>query len=195
MTNGAQLRKDILAARNLLSREEIDKKSALIESLLLSMPVVQNSECLFTYVNFRSEVGTENLIDRLLALGKGVTVPVTRVEEKRLDAIRIHNRSNDLLPGYCDIPEPRKELWQSQLVDPAQIDVILLPGSVFDRRGGRFGYGGGFYDRFVSAVPNATRIGLAFGLQLVDRAPLAPHDELLDYVVTEHSVVFGGRQR
>jgi 5-formyltetrahydrofolate cyclo-ligase len=70
-------------------------------------------------------------------------------------------------------------------VDPEKIEVILLPGSVFDKRGGRFGYGGGFYDRFVSAIPSATRIALAYDLQVVEHLPLQPHDELLNYVITQ----------
>jgi 5-formyltetrahydrofolate cyclo-ligase len=195
MIDGTQLRKETLAARNRLSKDEIATQSKNICALLLGMPAIKEATCLFVYVNFRSEVATEKLIDELLSMGKEVTVPVTRVQEKRLDAIRISDRHRDLVPGYCDIPEPREELWTTQLVPPSHIDTILLPGSVFDRRGGRFGYGGGFYDRFVAAVPHATRIGLAFNLQLVDLAPLAPHDELLDYVVTDKSVVLCGRRK
>ena len=71
--------------------------------------------------------------------------------------------------------------------------MIVLPGSVFDERGGRFGYGGGYYDRFVSANPNALRVGFAFDLQIVPKAPLQAHDELLDLVITESRIISGNR--
>lgn len=193
MIDPKQIRKDLLAQRNTLSPDELKEKSALITKTLLELESIKNSKTIFVYVSFRSEVNTEELIDTLIRMGKNVTVPITRVKEKRLDAISIQSRSEDLVPGYCDIPEPKAELYPEQSVSPEQIDVILLPGSVFDERGGRFGYGGGYYDRFVSSVPDAVRIGLAFDLQIIEKAPLAPHDEILDLVVTESRIIRGKR--
>ena len=193
MTNSSQLRKDILTTRGRLTADKLRKKSSTIQSRLLNLEEIINSNNIFVYVSFRSEVQTLNLIKTFLNLGKIVTVPITRVREKRLDAIRITDPATDLVPGYCDIPEPEEELCLKQKVDPAGIDVILLPGSVFDERGGRFGYGGGYYDRFVSAVPGALRVGLAFDLQIVKKAPLQAHDEILDLVITETRIIRGKR--
>jgi len=193
MNDPAQLRENILNARNALSIKEINGLSDQIRSNLLDMDEVKNAQNIFAYISFRSEVGTLALVDELLALGKTVTVPITRVKEKRLDAVQITNRLKDLEPGYCQIPEPTLQMCENHTVSPESIDVILLPGSVFDLRGGRFGYGGGFYDRFVSKVVDATRIGLAYELQVVDRAPIQDHDEILDFVVTESRIIEGQR--
>lgn len=193
MTNPLTLRKNTLQARNQLTQEEILSKSLLIQNNLLELDVIQDCHSIFAYVSFRSEVATLTLVDTLIALGKKVTVPITRVEEKRLDAIQITNRAKELEPGYCNIPEPKESICQTQLIAPEDIEVIILPGSVFDERGGRFGYGGGYYDRFLSAIPTATRIGLAFDLQIVKVAPLQDHDEILDLVVTETRVLSGKR--
>ena len=189
MSDGKQLRKEILALRNSLTPEEISEKSGRIREQLLALEQVGKSRRIFVYVSFRSEVETTILIRHLLAEGKEVSVPITYLEVPRIDAIRITDLEKDLIPGYCNIPEPRPELLENNLVMPAEIDTILLPGSVFDLRCGRFGYGGGFYDRFVSSAPQATRIGLAFDLQIVEEAPLQAHDELLDMVVTESRVI------
>ena len=170
MLNSSQLRKEILAARNQLTQNEIDTKSMAIQHRLLALEQIRNHQSIFVYVSFRSEVATLTLIDALLDSGKTVIVPITRVQEKRLDAIHITNRSADLVPGYCDIPEPKEELCKIREVAPEEIQTILLPGSVFDERGGRFGYGGGYYDRFLAKVPTAARIGLAFDLQIVKKA-------------------------
>ena len=193
MSDPKQLRKEILSARNQQSPQTIHEKSAKIRRQLFELPQLKQAKTVFAYVSFRSEVATEELIDQLIAAGKRVTVPITYVAERRLDAIHITNRATDLVPGYCDIPEPTEELCRTSIVAPQNIDAIILPGSVFDERGGRFGYGGGFYDRFVSQVPKAVRIGLAFDLQIVERAPLQDHDELLDFVVTESRVIKGSR--
>ncbi len=193
MLDSAQLRKDILAARNKLTQQEIETKSFAIQQRLLELDQLQKHQSIFVYVSFRSEVATLSLIDSLIDMGKTVIVPITRIKEKRLDAIHITNRLTDLVPGYCNIPEPKDELCTTALVAPEEIETILLPGSVFDERGGRFGYGGGYYDRFLAKVPTAARIGLAFELQIIEKAPLQDHDELLDLVVTEKRVIRGGR--
>ncbi len=189
MLDGAQLRKKILTERNRLTAQQIETKSLAIQQRLLALEQLRDRQAIFVYVSFRSEVATLSLIDVLIDMGKTVIVPFTRVREKRLDAIHITNRLTDLEPGYCDIPEPKEELCISRAIAPEEIETILLPGSVFDERGGRFGYGGGYYDRFLDKVPTATRIGLAFDLQIIERAPLQEHDELLDMVVTESRVI------
>ena len=194
MTEAALLRKNILAARDHLLREEIAAKSKAIQKTLLALEQIKDRQSIFVYVSFRSEVATFDLIDVLIDMGKRVIVPITRVREKRLDAIHITNPATDLQPGYCMIPEPMEELCRTNQVAPEEIETILLPGSVFDERGGRFGYGGGYYDRFLARNPAAMRIGLAFDLQIIDKAPLSAHDQILDLVVTETRIIPGRRQ-
>ena len=191
MPEAFTLRKNILAARDQLSRQEIAVKSQAIQKSLLNLEQIRNRQTIFVYVSFRSEVATFDLIDVLLDMGKTIAVPITRVREKRLDAIRITNPTIELQPGYCMIPEPKEELCRTSQIAPEEIETILLPGSVFDKRGGRFGYGGGYYDRFLAKIPAATRIGLAFDLQIIDKAPLSAHDQILDLVVTETRVISG----
>ncbi len=193
MSDSNQLRKDILATRNNLSPEELQEKSKAIGNRLLELPEIVKSKSIFLYVSFRSEVETMSLLKTLIESGKIVSVPITYVKERRLDAIHITDPENQLVPGYCDIPEPDKSIRVSNIVEPETIDSVILPGSVFDERCGRFGYGGGFYDRFVSKIPKACRIGLAFDLQIVKLAPLQDHDELLDYVITETRIIRGKR--
>ncbi|MHB8809208.1 MAG: 5-formyltetrahydrofolate cyclo-ligase, partial [Desulfobulbaceae bacterium] len=62
--------------------------------------------------------------------------------------------------------------------------------------GGRLGYGGGYYDRFLALeAPQALRIALAFGLQVVEQVPVEPHDQLMDFVVTEANLYDCRRMR
>jgi 5-formyltetrahydrofolate cyclo-ligase len=185
------LRTNILSARNSLPAAERQRKSRVITERLLSLPEFARASSVFAYVSFRSEVETLDLIAHCLKEGVGVSVPLTLPAEHRLLAHAITDMSRDLAPGYCSIPEPLPTL---PLVDPASIEVVVVPGSVFDVHGGRLGYGGGYYDRFLhSAAPQALRIGLAFDLQVVEAVPLESHDQQLDYLVTETRTIHLGR--
>ena len=189
MSEGKDLRKKILALRDGISSEDIVEKSKMISEKVLGFKEMEMARNVFTYVNFRSEVMTIPLINELMEKGKIISVPKTYVDENKMEAIYITNFSEDLVPGYCDILEPREEILKTNITEPQNIDVVILPGSVFDERGGRMGYGGGYYDRFVEKIPFAIRIGLAFEEQIVSEAPLRPHDELLDYIVTEKRII------
>jgi len=177
------LRTQILTARNSLPPEERQRKSRAIAERLLALPEFSGAHRVFSYVSFRSEVETLPLITHCLNRGVTVSVPLTLPAEHRLLAYAITDPRRDLAPGYYGILEPAEAL---PLVNPAAIEVVVVPGSVFDVQGGRLGYGGGFYDRFLQgAAPQALRIGLAFDLQVVAAVPLKSHDQQLDYLITE----------
>jgi len=188
MTNAADLRasirRDTLRQRNGLPAVLRQEKSAAIRERVLATPCLIEARTIFTYINFRSEVETAPLVTHWLATGKTICVPLTVVEDSQLLAYQIFDPTNDLSPGYCQIPEP--DPASATPINPADIEVILLPGSAFDLYGGRLGYGGGFYDRFIaSQAPQALRVGLAFELQVTGRLPLLAHDQTLDLLITE----------
>lgn len=177
------LRRAALAARDQLDPISRSEKSSRIAALLTEHPAVRAARHLFIYVHFRSEVETLPLIERFLAAGKTVSVPLTLRKEQRLSAVRITDPAAQLSPGCFGILEPTQE---QTAADPAGIDLALIPGSVFDQFGGRLGYGGGFYDRFLSQdAPQALRVALAYAMQLAEHVPLEAHDQLMDLIVTE----------
>ena len=181
------LRAEILAARDTLPAKERQRKSRAITEHLLALPEFSAARSVFAYVSFRSEVETLPLIAHCLKKGMTVSVPLTLTKEQRLLPYAITDLNRDLAPGYCGIREPLQTL---PLVDPGTIELVVMPGSVFDARGGRLGYGGGYYDRFLQgAAPQALRIGLAFDLQVVAAVPLESHDQQLDYLITETRII------
>lgn len=183
------VRSEVLAQRDKLSGKQRREKSRQIAAALLSSEALLSSTTIFIYVSFRSEVETLAIISELLERGKIVTVPLTRVTQKRLDIVRIKNLETDLIPGYCGIPEPHAELAAAATIPTSELDLIVLPGSVFDERGGRYGYGGGYYDRLLAEVPGTLRCGLAYELQIKTKLDLQPHDQLLDHVITEQRII------
>lgn len=184
----SDLRKKILAARDRLDTEARHEKSVLVMHNFWRLLEERGWSTLFMYVNFRSEVETLETIKRCLGQGLRVAVPLVDPVAVCMIPLLINDPERDLAPGYYDIPEPDPR--RSPRVDPAEIDAAVIPGSVFDIHGGRLGYGGGYYDRFlVNDAPRAKRIGLAFELQLVDKVPLEPHDQPLDILITEERIV------
>ena len=183
-----KMRIRVLANRDLLNVQDRHEKSTAITERILTMPEMGSWKTLFIYVNFRSEVETLQLIQKCLENGKRVAVPLVDSTQSTMIAFQVTDLEQDLRPGYFDIPEP--DPARTSRVAGREIDVVMLPGSVFDPAGGRLGYGGGYYDRFlVNDAPLACRIGLAFEMQVVEAVPLEPHDQRLDYLVTEKRII------
>lgn len=183
-----ELRRIALAGRDDMAAEIRRQKSLQVEENLWKLPELVEAVMLFIYVNFRSEVETMPLIRQCLARGKKVAVPLTDVVTSRLHPFLINDPELDLQPGYCNIPEPKA--GKLAAVEPKSIETIILPGSAFDEYGGRLGYGGGYYDRFlVNEAPGARRVGIAFEQQIVQQLPMLSHDQYLHLLVTEKRII------
>jgi 5-formyltetrahydrofolate cyclo-ligase len=153
-----------------------------------SLPEMREWSTLFIYVNFRSEIETLELIRKCLNQGIRVAVPLVDAKAVKMIPLLINDPEQDLVPGYYDIPEP--DPTKTIQVNAGEIDAAVIPGSVFDIYGGRLGYGGGYYDRFlVNEAPQAKRIGFAFEMQVVEKVPVEPHDQPLDILITEKRIV------
>jgi len=178
-----------LCLRDNLGGQQKQANDTAILNNLWEVWAFVNAATVFTYVSFRSEVPTHLLLAQCLARGKTIVVPRTRPKERELELFTITEPEKDLSPGYCNIPEP--DPHKSVPANEGTIDVVLLPGSVFDEQGGRLGYGGGYYDRFLAReTVQAIRIGLAYELQVVRELPLLPHDQLVHILVTEQRIIW-----
>jgi 5-formyltetrahydrofolate cyclo-ligase len=181
------LRREKLAERDRLAPEQRAAWSRLIRENIVGLAAVAEAKHVMIYASFRSEVATMPLFDLFLRRDMLVSAPLTLVQERRLLPYRITDPSLDLRPGYCGIAEP--DSGRLSPIDPAGIDVVLVPGAVFDGNGGRLGYGGGYYDRFLAHdAPRALRIGLAFEMQVIDRVPVLDHDVKMHYLITEQMI-------
>lgn len=181
------LRQKLLAKRDALSAQERLKKSGEIVSRLLKQPIIIEAKNIFTYVSFRSEVETHEMINIFLDQGKAVSVPFTDTKKKMIIPSIIKSVKNDLVPGTFGIFEPVAEKLCPMLVD--DIDIVIMPGAVFSYKGFRIGYGGGFYDRFLQKRTIST-YALAFDFQIVDEVPFSfQYDVKVDYIVTEKRII------
>lgn len=193
------LRRAMAEQRDALSPEQRAALVAEAGARFLELPEVRNSSVVAGFVSTRSEIDTAPLLDALR--GRGVDVVLPRVSTGLIPPrLRFHRveRPSDLVFGIFGLLEPSPDCPE---VPPHAIDVFMVPGLAFDRRGARVGYGGGYYDElaaYVRAHPDATAarfVGFAFGFQLVDACPAGEWDVPLDCIVTDDRVVYCGATR
>jgi 5-formyltetrahydrofolate cyclo-ligase len=183
-----ELRKKVQELRDSLDPEQRKLLSADVNENLWSIPEFNRADILLFFLSFRSEVDTKPMILRALEEQKTVCVPCTDMDTKAMMASRIMNLDGDLRMGNYNILEPREECLRP--VSPERIDVVLMPGVAFDLMGGRLGYGGGYYDRFLERCsPRCLLIALAFELQIVEHVPCADHDIHIHKIVTDKRVI------
>lgn len=127
-------------------------------------------------------------VNDLFSLGKTVVVPVMVQQEKSLLLSEIQNPDGPWVPNRFGILEP--PLDQIKPIDPNSVDLFILPGLAFDRRGTRLGYGRGHYDRLLGEIsPTVKKIGVSFGFQIVPVIPQMPGDVSMDAIVTETGLI------
>lgn len=176
------LRQEILEVRFRLPATERKAKSRIIEKRLFSLPEFIAARLILFYASFRSEVETWDMIKN--ALAKGTRLALPKVKGKELALFEIKDFDRDVAPGAWGILEPQN----GRPVQRDDIDLIVVPGAVFDEKGNRLGYGAGFYDRLLAGFGGPS-IGLAFELQIVPQVPVGPLDVPVKKIVTEKRVI------
>lgn len=184
INNKSDLRKCILEFRNTLDKNYLDLLSDEIYKNLFSIDIFNNSSKFMLYSSFRNEVNTKKIIKKLLENNKEVYLPITIKEDKNIIPKRIFSLK-DLKLGAYGILEPSID---SPSINPSLLDIVIVPGSVFDISGYRTGYGGGYYDKFLEKT-DATRIGLSFSFQIVKSVFPEKHDKRMDFIVTEKNIL------
>lgn len=169
-----------------LSPAQRDAAAIAIAPHLLADPAITRAAIILTYASFGHELSLDPFIAAALAVGIQICIPRIDWDAKSMTPVAISNLHADLETGRYDIRVPKPGL---ATLEPAQLDVILLPGLGFDRAGNRLGRGAGFYDRFIGALHDAvhrpTLIGVCYHAQIVDSVPTEPHDHRVDRVMTE----------
>ncbi len=174
----AELREHFRTLRERLPAEKVAAASAaLCHRLAHWLPsIIQPTRqpTVLTYLAFRNEPDLSSLFGLL----PHVQWVVPRIEEGQLalhpyDPTRLVRHRFGMLEPAADLPP----------VDPLTLDLVLVPGVAFDRRGGRLGFGGGYYDRFLLTTP-ALRVGVTYDECLADALPCDEHDQRMDWIVT-----------
>jgi 5-formyltetrahydrofolate cyclo-ligase len=184
------IRRSIRAARRKLSEAERLTRSRRVWERVTALSCYQHARVVLGYMAFDDEVLTDGLMQHAMASGKQIVLPMVLSDRQGMALYVIEDLERDVATGYRGILEPQPP--RTHPVAPESLDLALIPGVAFDLRGGRLGFGAGFYDRFLSRLPwDMPTLGLAFDFQVIPRLPLQPHDMLLNAIVTESRVIWG----
>lgn len=190
----AEIRARIIAGREALPQALRREWCAAITERLLALEGYRNARTVAAYASFRAEFDTAGFIASALAAGKRVALPRVAANRERLEFCFIEDPARDLAPGTWGIPEPG--LHCERLPEGAAVDLVLAPGVAFTRRGDRLGYGRGYYDRFIAALPGRPlRVAAAYSMQVLEDLPVEAHDRGMDVLVTEGETLFTGDER
>lgn len=186
-----QVRKQYLAIRNKLGKNEVIDLSERICKKLCQLDIILNANNIMCYVSFGNEVHTHELIKKWLTEGKQVSVPCVVNDEKHancMHAVKINSFDELKVSGKYGILEP--PLLDCNILNPDMIDVVIVPGCAFDINKNRMGFGAGYYDRYMGNVSsNCKKVGICFDFQVIDKIPVDEYDVPLDMLVTEKRII------
>lgn len=169
-----RVRELLAQKRRLLSKEDIAEQSSKVVAAVEQMPSFQSAKTVLIYYPTHNEVDLLSLIKRYKK-EKTFLFPV--VHRKTMTACPYEGNAK-MHRGKFNIPEPTTEPYVGD------IDLILVPGVGFDKRGNRLGRGGGYYDKFITRLGRKTLlVGVGYDFQLVEEVPANRWDKRLDYVV------------
>jgi 5-formyltetrahydrofolate cyclo-ligase len=177
------IRAQFLLERKLRPIESCIESSVKVQQRFLHSRLFHDVDRLALYSAIHNEVVTDAVAERAIEVGKTLVYP--RIKGNDLQFVRVLSLS-ELTPGSFGVLEPAG----SELVAVEELDLIVVPGVVFDRLGHRLGYGRGFYDRALAGCRNdCIKVGFAYDNQLVDSLPTAKYDKTLSVLITESNTI------
>lgn len=185
-TDKQALRSQLLMQRNSLDSSFIRKAEHSFLRALPQLPGYRQARVVMLYMSFGAEAPTHLLAEKILHDGKKLILPYMDTDFQiqpyfTPDLSLLHTSRF----GIAE-PDPRR----CQKASPDEVDLILIPGVGFDRKGTRLGFGKGCYDRFLPLLrENVPKIALAYSMQLLHSLPAAPHDIPMDMLLTENGLI------
>ena len=175
--NKKEMRAIIRAKKRAMTESQIVSASARLGEQFRACELYRNAKTIYGYLPYNQEVRTVPMLEQAIRDGKAVAVPKCYGEEMRF--IYINDFVKEVAPGYANIPEPIAD----EPVADDKTALVLMPGLAFDPQGHRIGYGGGFYDRFLSAEPDHPTLALCYGFQMVEHLQTEEFDIPVDKVL------------
>ncbi len=173
------IRSKILERLKSHKEEDRKTKSRNIKNKLFRTSIFKKAKRVMFYISFGGEVYTQEMIKAARKLGKIVTVPVCQ-HNRIIIKPCIFTPEGKLMKGPYGVCEPAVK----KFLDPRDLDLVIVPGLAFDKKGNRLGRGKGCYDRFLKNLgENVHSIGLAYGFQILPSLPVTKNDIGVDKLI------------
>lgn len=168
--------------RRSIPEEERIIGSGIIFNKIIALEEYKRCKEIFIYLSFGAEVITEDFINFALNEGKTVALPYITQNKGEMVFIKINSLSG-LIENSYGIKEPVYD--EKNIVTPTESALFIAPGLAFSKEGRRLGYGGGYYDRYLSKYKTLCNIGVCFKQQLIKNVPTDIYDIQLDKIITD----------
>lgn len=179
------MRQQVRSQLEAISYADYRARSLEIAQKLMQQPSIKEGKTIAITISSKPEVDTIAIIEALWQQGKTVVVPKCYPKTREMTFYAIEG-FYQLETVYMDLREPIPALTEP--VERETIDTIIVPGIVFDQKGYRIGYGGGYYDRYLPGYQGAL-LALAFNEQLTKHVPFESHDVPVHAIVTEKGYI------
>ena len=180
--NKKELRTKSQKIRNSIEKIEKTILDNSIAQTLFSWKVYKNTQSIFCYVSFRSEVNTLPVLKHAMDHGKIIAIPKINLKTAKMRAFIIDDLEISLSPDEYGILAPTLPCKEA---DYSKLDLIIAPGLAFTLKGDRLGYGGGYYDRFLKKYNNIPICALTYDRLILNYLPVKESDAPVDYLITE----------
>ncbi|MCF6137912.1 5-formyltetrahydrofolate cyclo-ligase [Pseudalkalibacillus berkeleyi] len=179
-----KMRMDIQKKLSNLSDGTRDQESVQIREQLFQTDDWKKSDTIGVTVSRGNEINTYPIIEKAWEEGKTVVVPKCHAKDFSMDFRKIDS-FEQLEVVYFGLKEPVVE--KTELITPDEIDLLIVPGLLFDEEGFRIGFGGGFYDRYLERYTGTT-VSLLHPVQLNNDIPRESFDKPVDYLILPKKV-------
>lgn len=171
------------------SHEELTDKSDLVEEKLFTFANFIEADHALFYLQRNSEIPTKNIIRKSLEIKKGVVLPAFSESKHSIQLFCITDFDRDLIMGEFNVLEPDPETCKK--IPLEEIDIAVIPGLAFDEKGGRIGFGEGFYNRLIPRLPETTRkVALAYEEQIADQIEMESRKYNIDIIITDKRIIY-----
>ena len=188
------IRTYVSSRRMALTPRQVTLHSNKICRKILEMPIYQEAECVLAYMSIRNEVRLDPLIKDALSKDKKVYIPKvlsdTEMQFYLYDGEFTEGKYNIKEPLHCD---EGLEFKVNEYIESGTTDkiLIILPGTAYDKSFNRIGYGGGYYDRYISKLTEypIKRLSVCYDFQIIDKIPAEKHDIKPNIIITEKQIL------
>jgi 5-formyltetrahydrofolate cyclo-ligase len=182
-----EIREYYLEKRRSLSPELRAQMGEKICRNMISSATFRYADIILMFYPKDDEIDIRPIAEAALAAGKKIAFPRCNPEDHSM-VFYFVNSFDDLEPGSYNIMEPSETLpaFDKAMAETANV-VCIVPAVVFDKKGYRIGYGGGYYDRYLSGF-RGTKVGMAYRYFIVNSVPHGRFDLTVDVMMNERGL-------
>ena len=184
-TKKANIRATYLEKRRNLNEEQKNELDSLVCKRILDSSTFKSGDIILSYMPKKEEINIVPVLKEAMKQGKRIAFPLCNPENHTM-SFHFVDDLKQLKPGHYGLYEPSKDLEEYD-INSTEKTICIIPGIVYDKKGYRIGYGGGYYDRYLQSF-KGMKLGITYYDCIVNLVPRSRFDFSVDVLITERGV-------